>query len=898
MSKVVSLKKVKVPSVLYKAPTGELEYNGHHFQVSCLDKVKTKGGVHSAFICPSGWCWMVADYAAQEMRIMANFSGEPNFINPILAGKDIHTYIAEQMFGYSNPDHRKKVKILNFALSYGANEYTIAQKLGIPVDEAKSLIDHYFKTLSKFAKWRQDQCKIGRRQGIIYTLFGRPRLVYKYYNSSERQRQAFGDRTCMNSPVQGNLAESSMVLTDRGLYSLKELSKLVPCDSLHEVPNLRVWTGYSFQPFRMWDHDVQQIINVHLKSGLLIKSGQDHLFKVVTDEGIIDKHVHDLSIGDKLLTRGASTMFPSDISDDSCLVYGHYLGDVAYDNSTTEQNSNRDSLGYPSALVSAFNIPHGVSETSKRLSPIVFKLPSDKQSLVIRGLYDSVGIKSYPLEHGQYAFLIVSEGLLKDVQLVLSSNGLQSSVRKCFDGGYFLVIKNSFKFADWIKIPQRNATLSSLRIQDKTITPKFLIDELLSYESLSLKGFSDYPTEEFNRNQTLIHKMKVGEPVSLSTFYNVCRFYGFTPSIPEFTYEVVSSIDKTTNSTQTYCVSIKDANHSYWADGVIHHNCIPLDSYVELKDSAIPLKSILGKKVETANGNAVYTHRGEGDIVQCIGDTGDFIFCDTNHKLVTGSLVDPIITSIRDSFSIQGESQPCLLSRLHSKHLPSKNILHTTVSEAISTIKAFILRGDEIKFNEVLNDCFWKLWWKSEWFALEYKYASNIRSIATIFGFNVVYSLKRNSYKVTFRRHKSTKIVHFKYVDSTTTLRPVGCATMLDGYEIYQSQGFLNKNSGGDLMRLDLIKIMKLFDTDPEWANNVMFQMQIHDECDFVVKQEYLATAVKKLEELMFFQAPGMAVPIVAEPAVGKDWGSTIDLKDGFTIDNEGKLHSDKFDPK
>ena len=57
--------------------------------------------------------------------------------------------------------------------------------------------------MSKLYAWKQEMIKEGRRKGIVYTYFGRPRAVWMYYQSSDRSKHAFGDRTCMNSPVQG-----------------------------------------------------------------------------------------------------------------------------------------------------------------------------------------------------------------------------------------------------------------------------------------------------------------------------------------------------------------------------------------------------------------------------------------------------------------------------------------------------------------------------------------------------------------------------------------------------------------------------------------------------------------------------------------------------------------------
>lgn len=168
-----------------------------------IGKMKVKGGLRDAFICPKGYYWMCADYAAQEMRLIANFSGEPNYVEPIKNGLDIHNYIAKKMFGYEDPNHRTSVKVLNFATNYGAAAPTIARKLNISIEKAQELLDNYNAILSQLTRWKQEVIKDARHKGIVYTYFGRPRLLYKYYSSSDNSLHAFADRTAINSPVQG-----------------------------------------------------------------------------------------------------------------------------------------------------------------------------------------------------------------------------------------------------------------------------------------------------------------------------------------------------------------------------------------------------------------------------------------------------------------------------------------------------------------------------------------------------------------------------------------------------------------------------------------------------------------------------------------------------------------------
>lgn len=193
----------KKPLTRYVHPDPLLGYIMDDDPTNAIGTMEAKGGLRDAFVPPEGFVWMCSDYGQQELRCIGNFSGEVNLIQPILDGKDIHTYVAEKMFGYCDKHHRTKVKTLNFAVAYGANEFTIARKLDIPVDEAAVLLDNYYTTMAQFSRWKAEMERSARRSGFSFTYFGRPRLLYKYYNSSDRSLQAFADRTAVNSPVQG-----------------------------------------------------------------------------------------------------------------------------------------------------------------------------------------------------------------------------------------------------------------------------------------------------------------------------------------------------------------------------------------------------------------------------------------------------------------------------------------------------------------------------------------------------------------------------------------------------------------------------------------------------------------------------------------------------------------------
>lgn len=180
-------------------------------------KYKTKTGLHRAFIPhEKDWVIMSSDYAAQELRLAANFSRDPNFLEPLLKGDDIHMHVAKQMFGYEDPLHRTKVKIVNFSALYGAEYPTVSARLGIPLQEGKTLMTRYKQTMSKLYAWKAEIVKAAKKRGYALTYFGRPVYLLKYFNSPDRGMSAYAERLAVNATIQGCLPADTFAPSQDG----------------------------------------------------------------------------------------------------------------------------------------------------------------------------------------------------------------------------------------------------------------------------------------------------------------------------------------------------------------------------------------------------------------------------------------------------------------------------------------------------------------------------------------------------------------------------------------------------------------------------------------------------------------------------------------------------------
>ena len=161
--------------------------------------------VRRAFTCREGDLFVHFDYSAQEIRLPANFSLDPVHIKNFAAGLDPHKTTAIMMFGKENynGDVRKIAKILNFNLLYGGQKYSIAEKLETTPDKAQEYIDKWWNLYKGVRKWRDASIQMGKRTGKVTTAFKRIRRVAYWLDSLSWPVRGFGERTCINTRVQG-----------------------------------------------------------------------------------------------------------------------------------------------------------------------------------------------------------------------------------------------------------------------------------------------------------------------------------------------------------------------------------------------------------------------------------------------------------------------------------------------------------------------------------------------------------------------------------------------------------------------------------------------------------------------------------------------------------------------
>jgi len=191
--------------------------------------VRTSRGelIRECFVPAEGSKFIVADYSQVELRVLAHLSHDTAFIDAFRRGGDIHRETAAVIFEVPvdevTSEMRARAKTINFATIYGQGAFSLARQLDIPQDDAREFIDLYFERFSGVRKFLDDTIDGAKRLGFVETLFGRRRYIPELNNKNFNIR-AFGERTAMNSPVQGSAADIIKIAMTNLNLALKKCS--------------------------------------------------------------------------------------------------------------------------------------------------------------------------------------------------------------------------------------------------------------------------------------------------------------------------------------------------------------------------------------------------------------------------------------------------------------------------------------------------------------------------------------------------------------------------------------------------------------------------------------------------------------------------------------------------
>ncbi len=186
------------------APTGRFACSRPNLQ-----QIPHEEEYRRCFRAPDGRKLVIADYSQIELRILADFSGDTNFINAFVSGQDFHATTAAQVFGIKTedvtPDQRSFAKRLNFGVVYGIGASRFASMTGLTQSQAEETLRRYFATYPRMDEWLRNAARNVLTERSARTASGR--LARMTFDPNDRSSVGAAQRYAKNMPIQGTSAD-------------------------------------------------------------------------------------------------------------------------------------------------------------------------------------------------------------------------------------------------------------------------------------------------------------------------------------------------------------------------------------------------------------------------------------------------------------------------------------------------------------------------------------------------------------------------------------------------------------------------------------------------------------------------------------------------------------------
>lgn len=171
----------------------------------------------------NGYLMLHSDFSALEVCCVAFMSGATKMIEALLAGKDMHRFVASEAFSKPESeitsDERKAAKGITFGLLYGKSVESMAIDItGGDVEKAQHLFDLYFDAFPEIKTWINERHKeIEKNRNFVKGYFGNKLMI----DDSKKGNGAL--RNAQNAPIQNlgsAIAGSTMYYLSEKLDSI------------------------------------------------------------------------------------------------------------------------------------------------------------------------------------------------------------------------------------------------------------------------------------------------------------------------------------------------------------------------------------------------------------------------------------------------------------------------------------------------------------------------------------------------------------------------------------------------------------------------------------------------------------------------------------------------------
>ena len=225
--------------------------------------------LRSCFIPERGHVFVGADFSQQELRILAEMTGDEALIDAFIKGADIHTFTASQIYKVPldkvTKAQRTIAKTVNFLINYGGSAYALANRLGITIEDGEQIINSYFRSFNKVKRYVKGCFINAMSNGYSETVIGRRRYYTRPKKDDVDYNRKAGtiSREACNHTIQGSAAE----VTKQSLIYLVENLKSAGLYQTHAAPILVVHDEIVVETKKEYAKQVKQILEQSMLDG-------------------------------------------------------------------------------------------------------------------------------------------------------------------------------------------------------------------------------------------------------------------------------------------------------------------------------------------------------------------------------------------------------------------------------------------------------------------------------------------------------------------------------------------------------------------------------------------------------------------------------------------------------
>ena len=210
-----------------RVSSGQTRSKNNPHQAPNMQNIPANNVYRNCFMAEEGWKIVTMDYSGQELRLIAEGSKDPTWIQAFKNNEDVHGKVASLIFKIDESEVRDKpeflrgksyrdvAKTINFGLAYGMSYMKLADTLDISITDAKEFINRYFEALPKIKSFLKLLGNYGKNNGYIKTFapFRRIRWFEDWASlaglphKDKFTRLGEIERASKNTPIQGSGAD-------------------------------------------------------------------------------------------------------------------------------------------------------------------------------------------------------------------------------------------------------------------------------------------------------------------------------------------------------------------------------------------------------------------------------------------------------------------------------------------------------------------------------------------------------------------------------------------------------------------------------------------------------------------------------------------------------------------